>query len=106
MRAVRAPEGSAWQILPAGHLVHFEPSFLKLSVGRTTPFYLLEIECLFTQGWRPGRNFGEWVGGIFEMGSSQVLIGRTGISSDWSNGIRYHAFDTRSDTEFKFTGII
>jgi hypothetical protein len=22
-------------------------------------------------------------------------------SSDWSNGIRYHTFDTRSDTEFE-----
>jgi hypothetical protein len=22
-------------------------------------------------------------------------------SSDWSNGIRYHIFDTRPDTEFK-----
>jgi len=22
-------------------------------------------------------------------------------SSDWSNGIRYHTFDARSDTEFK-----
>jgi len=52
--------------------------------------YLLEIEGLFTQGWRPGRTVDESVGGIFEMDSS-----------DWSNGIRYHTFDTRPDTEFK-----
>jgi len=25
-------------------------------------------------------------------------------SSDWSNGIRYHTFDTKSDTEFKVAG--
>jgi len=61
---------------------------LKLSVGVTCHPYLLEIEGLFTQGWRPGRTVGESVGGIFEMDSS-----------DWSNGIRYHTFDTRPDTE-------
>ena len=40
--------------------------------------YLLETEGLFTvtQGWRPGRTFGESVGGNFEMDSF-----------DWSNGI-------------------
>jgi hypothetical protein len=64
----------------------------KRSVGRTCPFYLLEIEGLLTQGSRPGRTFGESVGGILEMDSS-----------DWSNGIRHHVFDTRSDTEFKST---
>ena len=64
----------------------------KLSVGGTTtsPSYLLETEGLFTQGSRPGRTVGESVGGILEM-----------YSSDWSNGIRYHVFDTRPDTEFK-----
>jgi len=62
----------------------------KLSVGVTCHAYLLEIEGLFTQGSRPGRTVGEWVGGIIEMDSS-----------DWSNGIRYHTFETRSDTEFK-----
>ena len=56
----------------------------------TCPFYLLEIEGLFTQGSRPGRTFGESVGGILEMDSS-----------DWSSGIRHHVFVTRSDTEFK-----
>ena len=53
----------------------------KLSVGRTStatcPDYLLEIEGLLTEGWRPGRTSGEWVGGMFEM-----------HSSDWSSGIR------------------
>ena len=52
--------------------------------------YLLETEGLFTQGKRPGRTAGERVGGIFEMDRS-----------DWSNGIRYHTFDTRPDAEFK-----
>ena len=51
---------------------------------------IVEIEGLFTEGWRPGRTFGESVGGIFEMDSS-----------DRANGIRYHTVDTRSDTEFK-----
>ena len=48
---------------------------------------------LLTQGWRPGRTFSESVGGILEMDSS-----------DWSNGIRCQAFDTRPDTEFKNNG--
>jgi hypothetical protein len=51
--------------------------------------YLLEIEGLFTQGSRPGRPVGESVGGISNMGSS-----------DLSDDIRYHVFDTRPDTEF------
>jgi hypothetical protein len=63
---------------------------LKLSVGVTNHPYLLEIEGLFTQAWRPGRTVGESVGGICEMDSS-----------DWSNGIRYHTFDTRPVTEFQ-----
>ena len=67
-----------------------QKSPLKLSVGVSSHPYLLEIEGLFTQGWLPGRTVGESVGGIFEMDSS-----------DWSNGIRYHTFDTRPDTEFK-----
>ena len=57
--------------------------------------YLLEIEGLFTQGSRPGRTVGEWVGGMFAM-----------VSSNWSNGIRYHTFDTRSDTEFQAEGVV
>ena len=61
----------------------------KLSVGVTYHAYLLDIEGLFTQGSRPGRTVGESVGGILEMDSS-----------DWSNGIRHHIFDTRPDTEF------
>ena len=68
--------------------------FLKLSVERTCPFYLLEIEGLLTEGSRPGRTFGESVGGILEMDSC-----------DWSSGIRYHVFDSRSDTEFKVLGV-
>jgi len=62
----------------------------KLSVGVTRDAYLLEIEGLFTQGSRPGRTLGGLVGGIYEMDRS-----------DWSCGIRYQNFDTRSDTEFK-----
>jgi len=42
----------------------------KLNVGVTGHAYLLEIEGLFTQGSRPGRTFGESVGGILEMDSS------------------------------------
>ena len=63
-------------------------SRLKLSVGVSGNPYLLEIDGLFTQGWRPGRTVGDSVGGIFEADSS-----------DWSNGIRYHIFGTRPDTE-------
>ena len=60
---------------------------LKLSVGVPGNADLLGIEGLFNQGLRPVRRVGRWV---FEM-----------HSSDWSNGIRYHVFDTRSDSEFK-----
>ena len=70
-------------------------SEFKLSVGRTSPVYLLEIEDLFTQGWQPGRTVGEAVCGILVMDSS-----------DWSNVIRHHNLDTRSDTEFTGTGVI
>ena len=74
-------------VLPAAKAaVH---SLNSMSASRSDA-YLLEIEGLFTQGWRPGRTVGESVGGIFEMDGS-----------DWSNGIRYHTFDTRPDTEFK-----
>ena len=65
------------------------PFRLKLSVGRTILFHLLEIEGLFTQGWRPGRTVGASVGGISEIDSA-----------DWSNVIRHHTLDTRSDTDF------
>jgi len=67
----------------------------KISVSVPGNAYVLEIEGLFTQGWRPGRTSGESVGGIFEMDSS-----------DWSNGLRYHTFDTRSHTEFKAARLI
>jgi len=73
--------------------VWLNPAFsraFKFSVGVAHYADLLGIEGLFTQQLRPGWTFGESVGGSFEMDSS-----------DWSNGIRYQAFDTRSDTEFK-----
>jgi hypothetical protein len=54
---------------------------------------LLETEGLLSQPSRRSRTVGEPVGGILEMDSS-----------DWSNGIRYHIFDTRPDTEFKVEG--
>jgi len=54
---------------------------------------ILEIEGLFTQESRPGRTVGESIGGIREMDRS-----------DWSNGIRYHIFYTRPDTECKGQG--
>jgi hypothetical protein len=56
---------------------------IKLSVEKTRPVYLLETEGVFTPGSRPGRTLGESVSGIFEMDSS-----------DWSNGIRYHTFES------------
>ena len=63
---------------------------LKLSVGLTCHFYLLEIDGLraLTQRSRRGRTVGESAGGTFEMDRS-----------DWSNRIRYYTFDTRPDTE-------
>jgi hypothetical protein len=63
---------------------------VKLSVGVPRNAYLLEIKGLFTEGSQPGLTVSESVGGISKMDSS-----------DWSNGIRYHIFDTRPDTEFK-----
>ena len=81
--------GGTWQILPSTSCVGFK-DVIKLSVGVTSHFYLLEIDGLFTQRWRPVRTFGEAVGGILVM-----------ESSDWSNVIRHHTLDTGSDTEFK-----
>jgi hypothetical protein len=75
---------------PSATAAHDSTSHLKLSVKRTSPFYLLETEDLFTHESQPGRTLGEWVGGVFEIDSS-----------DWSNGLRYHNFDTKPDTEFK-----
>jgi len=70
------------------------PSYdvLDSTLGVTVTCYpcLLETEGRFTQGWRHCRTFGESVGGISEMDSS-----------DWSSGIRYRTFVTRPDTEFK-----
>jgi hypothetical protein len=56
---------------------------VKLSVGVPGNAYLLEIDDLFTRGSRPGRTDGDSEGGIFYV-----------CSSDWSDGIRYHIFDT------------
>ena len=44
-----------------------DPLYFKLSVSVTGHAYLLEIEGLFTPGARPGRSFGESVGGILVM---------------------------------------
>ena len=55
----------------------------------TSHAYLLDIEGLFTQESQPGRSFGDSVDGIFALDSF-----------DWSNGLRYHNFDTRSDAAF------
>jgi len=74
-----------------GRVVHSFPfpAQLKLSVGDTIVPDPLETEGLLTQGLRGGRTVGEPVGGILELDSS-----------DWSNGIRYHIFDTRPDSGF------
>ena len=90
--------GSIWPFWPLANshiciLVTYQINHvLKLSVGLTRQAYLLEIDGLLTQGWRPGRTVGGSVGGIYEM-----------YCSDWSNGIQYQVFDTRPDTEFKST---
>jgi len=65
-------------------------ALFKLSVGLTSQVYLLEIEGLFTQGSHSGRTVAGSVAGMLGMDCS-----------DWLNGIRYHTFDTRPDTEFK-----
>jgi len=72
------------------HIVNLRSS-VKLSVGGTSPSDILEIEGLFTQGLQPGQIDNESVDGTFEMDSADWR---------WSNGVRYHVFDTRSDTEF------
>ena len=61
----------------------------KLSVGRTGPFYFLEIEGVFTQGSRRCWS-GYLVGRIFALDGS-----------DWSKALRYHSIDTKPDTDFK-----
>jgi hypothetical protein len=66
------------------------PAQLQLSVGVTRDAYLLEIEGPLTQGSRQGRAPSGSVGEVTEKDRS-----------DWSCGIRYQNFDTRSDTEFK-----
>jgi hypothetical protein len=68
-------------------------AFIKFSVSVPRNADLLETEGLFTQGWGPGRTFGEAVGGILVTDSS-----------GWSSVIRHHTLDTRSDTEFKPQG--
>ena len=52
--------------------------------------HLLGIEGLFAQGSRPGRSSADLVGGIFALDGSH-----------WSNALRDHNLDTRTDTEFK-----
>jgi len=62
---------------------------LKLSLRLTNQVNHLELEGLFTQRSRPSRTSGESVGGILETDNYDV-----------SEGLRYHVFDTRPDTEF------
>ena len=76
------------------HLANDLTSILNLSVGETGLPEILDIEGLFTHGSRPGRTFGESVDGVHD-GILEM------DSSNWSNGIRYHIFCTRPDTEFK-----
>jgi len=83
-------------VLKPGELVlKPEKPVFKLSVGVTHPAYLLETKDLFTHGSRCSRTVGEPSSGFLEMDSSDWY---------WSNGIRYHIFDTRPDTEFRMHG--
>ena len=56
---------------PAAHRLPRRLTRFNLSVGVTCHPQLLEIEGLFTQGWRPGRTFGESVGGMLEIQNTQ-----------------------------------
>jgi len=58
--------------------------------GRHVALISSKIEGLSTQESRPGRISAGRRGRIFDLDCS-----------DWSNGLRYHSFDTRPDTEFK-----
>ena len=69
-----------------------EVESLKLSVGVMGNAFLLETEGLFTQGWRPGRNSGEPVGGMFELDSS-----------DWTNGLRFDTIPSIPDPTLSLT---
>ena len=79
--------------------MHSSPHWLKardasacieLSVGVTCYADSLETEGLFTQESRPVRISAGRRVRMFDL-----------ECSDWSNGLRYHNFDTISDTEFK-----
>jgi hypothetical protein len=61
--------------------------FVKLSVGVMRNAYLLDSRVYLLKDRNP---VGESLRGICETDRS-----------DWSNGIRYQAFGTRSDTELK-----
>jgi len=54
---------------------------LKRSVSMTSHAYLLVIEGLCTQGWRPGWTVGESVGGIPKVDSSDRSNGLDDMSS-------------------------
>jgi len=69
-----------------------------LSVLVTGHPEILEIEGQFTKGSSFGRTLGESVVGFSKL---TVLIG-IGIGY-WLDGIRYHTFGTRPDTEFKLS---
>ena len=58
--------------------------------GRHVSLISSEIEGLLTQESRPGQISAGRRCRIFDLDCS-----------DWSNGLRYHNFDNRSDTEFK-----
>jgi hypothetical protein len=82
-----AEEPNTWVGPPPGS---GHGKYVQLSVGLTSHPDLHETWDLFTEGSRPGPTYGGSVGLIFRIDCS-----------DWSNGIRYHIFVTRPDTEFK-----
>jgi hypothetical protein len=93
MEKALKPVGRVSVVVPESGSFTLNPPVLKLSVGVTSHPDLLDSEGPFTQESRPSRTFGESFGVSFAL-----------ECSDWSNGLRYHHFHNRPDTEFKVEG--
>jgi hypothetical protein len=75
-------------------MFHIDTVVLNSVSGRLVSLISSKLEGLLTQESRPGRISAGRRGRIFDLDCS-----------DWSNGLRHHNFDTRSDTEFKVISI-